>query len=136
MPHNSGSVLSNRWCNSIGGVMISVLASSAVDRSFEPRSGRTKDYEIDICCSSAKREEKTGWLGIRIMCLSGATCLSADCCFSELALTVLVLYKADLIIISLNISLFSSWYSWQKWWVDVKQQSLTHSNRWFELSNR
>ena len=27
---------------------------------------------------------KTGWLGIRIMCPSGATCLSADCCFSEL----------------------------------------------------
>jgi len=30
--------------------------------------------------------EKSGWLGIRIMCPSGATCLSADCCFSELAL--------------------------------------------------
>jgi len=29
---------------------------------------------------------KMGWLGIRIMCHSGATCLSADCCFSELAL--------------------------------------------------
>jgi len=29
---------------------------------------------------------KTGWLGIRIMCLSGATCLSADCCFSEIVL--------------------------------------------------
>jgi hypothetical protein len=26
------------------------------------------------------------WHGIRIMCSSGATCLSADCCFSELAL--------------------------------------------------
>ena len=29
---------------------------------------------------------KTGWPGIRIMCTNGATCLSADCCFSELAL--------------------------------------------------
>jgi hypothetical protein len=29
---------------------------------------------------------KTRWLGIRIMFLSGATCLSADCCFSEIAL--------------------------------------------------
>jgi diaminopimelate decarboxylase len=29
---------------------------------------------------------KTGWLRIRIMCLYGETCLSADCCFSELAL--------------------------------------------------
>ena len=27
-----------------------------------------------------------GWLGIRIMCPSGATCLPADFCFSELAL--------------------------------------------------
>jgi hypothetical protein len=29
---------------------------------------------------------KTGWLGARIMCPSGATCLPADCCFSKLAL--------------------------------------------------
>jgi hypothetical protein len=29
---------------------------------------------------------KTGWLGIRIICPSGATCLSVDCCFRELAL--------------------------------------------------
>ena len=30
--------------NCIGGVMVRVLASSAVDRGFEPRSGHTKDY--------------------------------------------------------------------------------------------
>ena len=30
--------------NRIGGVMVSVLTSSAVDRGFEPRSGQTKDY--------------------------------------------------------------------------------------------
>jgi len=29
---------------------------------------------------------KTDWLGIRIMCPSGETCLSADCCFREIAL--------------------------------------------------
>jgi hypothetical protein len=40
--------------NRIGGVMVSVLASSAVDRGFEPRSSQTKDYEIGICCFSAK----------------------------------------------------------------------------------
>ena len=28
---------------------------------------------------------KTGWLGIKIKCPSGATCLPADSCFSELA---------------------------------------------------
>ena len=38
----------------ISGVMVSVLASSAVDRGFEPRSGQTKDYAIGICCFSAK----------------------------------------------------------------------------------
>jgi hypothetical protein len=34
--------------------MVSVLASSAVGRGFEPRSGQTKDYAIGICCFSAK----------------------------------------------------------------------------------
>ena len=38
----------------IGDVMVSVLASSAVDRGFEPRSGQTKDYAIGMCCFSAK----------------------------------------------------------------------------------
>ena len=38
----------------IGGVMVSVLASNAVDRGFEPWSGQTKDYEMGICCFSAK----------------------------------------------------------------------------------
>jgi hypothetical protein len=37
--------------------MVSVLALSAVDRGFEPRSGKTKDYEIGICCFSAKHAE-------------------------------------------------------------------------------
>jgi hypothetical protein len=34
--------------NSIGGVMVSGFASSVVDRGFEPRSGQTKDYKIDV----------------------------------------------------------------------------------------
>ena len=41
--------------NGIGGVMVSVLALSAVIRGFEHRSGQTKSYEIGICCFSAKR---------------------------------------------------------------------------------
>jgi hypothetical protein len=52
--------------NRIGGVMVSVLASSAVDRGFEPRSGQTKDYEIGICCFSAKhaalRRKNKDWM--------------------------------------------------------------------------
>ena len=37
----------------IGGVMVGVFTSSAVDRGLEPRSDQTKDYKIDICCFSA-----------------------------------------------------------------------------------
>ena len=37
-----------------GGLMVGMLASSAVDRRFEPRSGQTKDYKIGICCFFVK----------------------------------------------------------------------------------
>ena len=40
--------------NSIGGVMVSVLASYVVDCGFEPWSGQIKDYKIGKCCFSAK----------------------------------------------------------------------------------
>jgi hypothetical protein len=40
--------------NCISGVMVSMLASNAVDRGFKPRSGQTKYYEIGICCFSTK----------------------------------------------------------------------------------
>ena len=39
--------------NHICGVVVSVLASSAVDRGFEPQSGQTIDYKIGMCCFSA-----------------------------------------------------------------------------------
>jgi hypothetical protein len=44
----------SHFFNRIGGVMVSVPASSVVDRGFEPWSGQTKDYKIVICCFSAK----------------------------------------------------------------------------------
>ena len=58
-------------------------------------------------------------------CPSVATYPSADCWFSELQLSVLVYYQADLIIIPLKINLFSAWYtcSW------IKEQSLTHNSQ-------
>ena len=40
--------------NCIGGTMVSIFASIVVDREFEPQSGQTKDYNIGICCFSAK----------------------------------------------------------------------------------
>jgi hypothetical protein len=46
--------------------MVSMLASSAVDRGFKPRLGKTKDYKIGICCVSAKhaalRRKSKDWL--------------------------------------------------------------------------
>jgi hypothetical protein len=50
----------------IGGVMVSVLASSVIDHVLEPRSGQTKDYKIGICGFSAKhaslRRKSKDWL--------------------------------------------------------------------------
>jgi hypothetical protein len=50
----------------IAGIMVSGLASSAVDRGFEPRSDLAKDYKIGICWFSAKhsalRRKSKYWL--------------------------------------------------------------------------
>ena len=60
---------SNRLiCIAIGCVMVSMFASRAVDRGFEPRSGQRKYYKIGICCFSAKyaaliiRRKSKDWL--------------------------------------------------------------------------
>ena len=56
----------SKTCIRIGDVMVSVLASSAVDRGFEPQSGQITDYEIGIRCFSAKhavlRGKSKDWL--------------------------------------------------------------------------
>ena len=38
---------------------VMVSASSVVDRGFEPRLGRAKDYKIVSCCFAAKSKD---WL--------------------------------------------------------------------------
>jgi hypothetical protein len=76
--------------NRIGSVKGNELASSSVDHEFEHRWGRAKDYEIGICCFSSKhatlRRKSKDWLVRKQLCPNEATCLSAECCFSELAL--------------------------------------------------
>jgi hypothetical protein len=69
--------------NHIVGVMVRVFVSSVVDRGFEP--GRVKpNIKIGICCFSAKHAALTrkskDWLA------RNQDNVSADCCFSELAL--------------------------------------------------
>ena len=69
--------------NRIVGATVSVLASSVVDRGFEPRSGQSKDYTIGICYFSTKygslRRKSNDWLALNQDNVF-------DCCFSELAL--------------------------------------------------
>ena len=52
--------------SSSGDIMVSVLASSAVDPGFEPHSDQTKDYKFGISCFSAKhaalRRKSKNWL--------------------------------------------------------------------------
>ena len=62
----------------VGGVMVGMFASYAVDRGFDPRLhlDQTKNFgnTFSICCFSTKHaalRSKTGWLRIRIMCSSG-----------------------------------------------------------------
>ena len=40
--------------NHIGGVMVMVPTVSAMVHGFESRLDKTKDYNIDMCCSSTK----------------------------------------------------------------------------------
>jgi hypothetical protein len=72
--------------------MVSVLASSVVDRGFKSRSGQTKDYKICICCFSAKhtalrRKSKDWMVQNRGNVSSGVTCLLSDLLF-QLASTM------------------------------------------------
>ena len=69
--------------------MVSVLASNAVDRGFEPLSDQTKDYKIGICCLSAKHAALRRKSKHRLTRNKNNVSESSDmcdCCFSELAL--------------------------------------------------
>jgi hypothetical protein len=48
------------FLNRIGGAMVSVFVSSAVDRGFESQSGQAKKDKIGICCFCAKHDIFTG----------------------------------------------------------------------------
>jgi len=73
--------------NHISDIMVSVLVSSVVDRGFEPGWVKPKTIQLVFVASPLSTQNKgerakTGWLEIRIMFLTGKTCLSAVCCFS------------------------------------------------------
>ena len=66
--------------------MVSVLASSAVDRGFEPRIMKLAFVASLLYTQFHEERTKTGWLGISIMCPSEETCLTTDSYFNELVL--------------------------------------------------
>ena len=72
----------------IGGVMVSVLASSAVNHEIEPWSRqRLENWYLLLLCYTMQHKgirTKTGWPGFRIMCLTKIR-LPSDC-FSELVI--------------------------------------------------
>ena len=73
---------SPRWCNN------KCARLECGRSSVRALIGQINDCKIGIGASplSTQHKElrtKTGWLGIMIMCPSGATCLPTDFCFSE-----------------------------------------------------
>ena len=69
--------------------MVSVLASSAIDRGVKPNFRNLLCVAYLLSTQHLGESANTVWLGIRILCPSSPSreiCLFADWCFSELAL--------------------------------------------------
>jgi hypothetical protein len=117
----------NEWLNRIGCEMVSVLASSAVDRRFEPRSGQTKDYKIGICCFSTKhtslRRKSKDWLARNQNNVSG---------WSDMFIRGLLFQSASIIIIQLkkcsSTKRTSSSSHWKLTWYSSKIAELALNN--------
>jgi len=118
-----------------------LLASSAIDRRFEPWSGHTKDYKICVCCFSAKpaaiKRKSNDWLArnqnnvsewnnisTRGLLFEWASTIQINqACWSRTKPTLssfhwkLTCSRHDiaekLLRWSLKINLFSPWYSWK-----------------------
>jgi alpha-tubulin suppressor-like RCC1 family protein len=80
--------------------MVSVLPSSVVDRVFEPRSGKTKDYTICICYFSAKhavvlRRRSKEWMArnqdnVQIIANISTKCVAIFSVMFDIAISVQV----------------------------------------------
>jgi hypothetical protein len=74
--------------NRISGVIVNVLASSAVSHGFEPRPGQTKDYEIGVCCFSAKQATLRSKSKDRLALNQNNVSKWSNMCTSELLLKI------------------------------------------------
>ena len=98
-----------------------IICGVIIVRALNPWSGQIKDYEIDICCFSAKHaalwSKSNLWLARNHSNASEWNNVSnSEMLFQwantiKISLRLLVLYKAH--ILSLKCNLFSPWYSWQ-----------------------
>jgi hypothetical protein len=110
-------------------MVASVLASSAVGRGLEPRSGQTKDYTIGICCFSAKhaalRRKSKYWLARH-----------QDMCPSEPLHRILRV--CEWLLFNANSAIFQLCHDENKlismrwWWSPLR----TRQTRWVEVSSR
>ena len=82
----------------IGDVMVIMLTSSPVDHGSKPLSGQSKDYEIGILCFIANQNNIFEWISMLFQWASSI----------NIQLSMLVLYKADIILI------FSSSVTWSR----------------------
>ena len=71
--------------NSIGGIMVRVLVSRAIDYVFEPRSGQTKDYKICMCCFWLAPNNMSEWgdMSIRRLWFQRASTIKIQACWSS-----------------------------------------------------
>ena len=101
---------------SVHGVIVRL---KVVDREFVP--SRIKPNTIKLvfaalmlCTQQIRVRAKTGWLGIRKICPSVATCLPADCCFGVISLRLCfrrnVLLCISRCVISTRFALVSKHY--------------------------
>jgi hypothetical protein len=96
---------------------LALWKSNSACWSCTKRNSSSSHWKL-TCSRHDKEKEQTGWLGIRIMCPKWSDMSTRRLLFQwaspiKSQLNVLVLYKAELIIISLKIHLFSPWYSWK-----------------------
>ena len=134
----------------ICGVIISLLALNVVDRGFEPHLGQTKYYIINICCYSAEhatlkgknkdclvrnQDNMSDWsdMSTRRLLFQWTSTI-------KIQLSMLVFYKADIIIIIilLKCNLFLPWYDWKISHLALNNNySITHtyhsSRQWIKL---
>ena len=106
-----------RWCDGLecSPRMRSIVCSSSC--RVKSKINKLVCVASPVSTQLSGVRAKTGWLGTRIMCPSGATCPPTDCCFSELHVALYNPIGIGLVLSGhphfIECHLFSPWYSWK-----------------------